>query len=88
MCGRRSFSTLACVKRQNGLPDLRKKTALFAGVTAAGLTTAGALSTRANVIPFRGPGQIAPDATPGLLEIAAQVRLLSATIDLVLEEFA
>jgi NAD(P)-dependent dehydrogenase (short-subunit alcohol dehydrogenase family) len=73
--------------RRNILTDVKKKTALLAGGTGEGLAAAGALSARgANVISIRRGGEPARDLTVVLAEMAAQVRLLSATIELILDE--
>ena len=75
------------MKRRKALLDLQDKTALVAGATAVGMATADRLSAPANVVPLRRAGDAPPDLSLGWLHLAAQLRLLTATVESLLEEF-
>ena len=76
------------MKRRKALLDLQDKTALVAGATAVGVATADRLSAPANVVPLRRAGVDAPpDLSLGWLHLAAQLRLLTATVESLVDEF-
>ena len=76
-----------CVKRRKALLDLHDKTALVAGMGAVGVATADRLSAPANVVPLRRAGEAPPDLDLGWLHLAAQLRLLTATVESLVDEF-
>ena len=75
------------MKRRKAFLDLQDKTALVAGAAAVGVATADRLSAPANVVPLRRTGETPPDISLGWLHLAAQLRLLTVTVESLVDEF-